>query len=425
MKRLSNLLILLLCAIFAQAQTKTDVMYITLLNGEVVTVAVDDIDNISFEEPETPSFPQDDDAKKLNLQTVARNAADLLIAAGVECTDTMGRIVITDAEYCEIKEFTDNLVKNCKTQKEIYEACFNWVKRGGKGNIQYDHYYADGSVVNNDPYPVFTKRRAVCQGYSNLLFVMLHSQNVPVLITNGILNGYDTYGGHAWNYVNYDGTWIVSDPTNDMDFDKIENTDSYSHLIPYSFDVVLFEKEDCQLDYYERRLNICNVTTNSRYFVTPFSAGGYQVSSFIPTTEISPTVREIYIGKNIESLGEGDTKNLTKYAPNVEYAYVDPNNKEMRSHAGVVYLAWAPVPVYIPAAMKRIELMPMEEVEKNTIYYHNGVEEIVIAAGTQKIKSWAVEYCPNLKRAYIPEGVIVESEAFKDVHSDFEIIRTK
>ena len=113
------------------------------------------------------------------------------------------------------------------------------------------------------------------------------------------------------------------------------------------------------------------------------------------------------------------------YAPNVEYAHVDPQNTEMRSYAGVIYLGWAPVPLYIPAAMKRIELMPMETMYKNTIYNHNGVEELVIAKGTKTIESWAVENCPNLKKAYVPKDAEVYENAFFNVHSDFEIIYTE
>ena len=115
---------------------------------------------------------------------------------------------------------------------------------------------------------------------------------------------------------------------------------------------------------------------------------------------------------------------LKRFAPNVEYAHVDPKNTELRSYAGVVYLAWAPVPVYIPAAMKRLELMPMEKMEKNTIYNHNGVEEIVIAEGTTLLEAWAVENCPNLKVAYVPASTEVDSNAFYGVHKDFKIIRT-
>ena len=75
--------------------------------------------------------------------------------------------------------------------------------------------------------------------------------------------------------------------------------------------------------------------------------------------------------------------------------------------------------------MKRIELLPTKTIGKNTIYDHNGVEEIVIAEGTTSMEAWAVEKCPNLKVAYIPESTQVHENAFYNVHPDFKIIRTK
>lgn len=423
MKRLSNILILSVFALFANAQTKTDVMYIKLTNGDVVTYAVDEIDNISFEalateEEEVPAFPKGDGTGRLDPYNTQSTASSLLLAAGIECTDTMGRINITNVEYQEIKVFTDALVKDCKTQKEIYEICFKYVCQ----NTQYGHNYSDGSYVNNDPYPVFKKKVAVCQGYSNLLFVMLHSQDVPALVTNGYLNGYGVFGGHAWNYVNCDGVWYVSDPTNGGNF-EMTNTSSYAHLIPQSFDVVLFKKDGCLFDFNEAHLNICAVTTKSKYFVTPYSVGGYQVTSFNPTSDISSTVRELYIGKNIESFGI-ESRGLEKYAPKVEYVHVDPEHSTLRSNKGIVYSLYDDYPMYIPAGMKKIELLPVETIGKNMVYNHNGVEELVIAKGTKCIEEWAVENCPNLKKAYIPRDAEVYENAFFNVHPDFEIIYT-
>ena len=63
--------------------------------------------------------------------------------------------------------------------------------------------------------------------------------------------------------------------------------------------------------------------------------------------------------------------------------------------------------------------------EKNTFYNHDSIEEIVIAEGTTYIENWAVENCPNLKVAYVPESTEIESDAFYNVHADFKIIRTK
>ena len=426
MKRITNILILSFLAMFVNAQEKNDIMRIAFKNGDVVTFDVTEIDNITFElanteeeegEETPPSFPEGDSSPKLDTSNPQKTASNLLLSAGIACTDTMGRVVITDAQYQEIKTFTDNLVNGSTNQKYIYDKCFAWIT----SNIKYGTEYDDGSYVNNDPYPVFTKKKAVCQGYANLLFVMLHTQNVPALVTNGYLNGYGVFGGHAWNYVNCDGKWYVSDPTNGGKFD-MSSTSSYSHMIPTSFDVILFEKDGCQFEYNESHLNICSVATKSKYFVTPYSVGGYQVTSFNPTSDLPANVRELYIGKNIETFGN-ERIGLNYHGANVEYIHVDPQHPRWRSNKGIVYDHYSDYPLYIPLAMKVVELLPMETIGKNTVYNHNSVEVAVIAKGTKKIEAWAFENCPNLMVAYIPEGVEIAKDAFTGVHPNFIVLR--
>ena len=424
MKKLITMSILSLFAVTLSAQEKTDTMYISFSQGTVVKYAVSEIESIWFvpqTTPETPApgpeFPVADNSQVLNVANPAASVRTLLNKAGIECTDTLGRAVITYAEYAEIKAFADELVKGLTSQYDIYMKCYNWVRT----NVSYAH----GSYVDNNPYPVFVQRVAVCQGYANLLFIMLHSQGVPSMVVNGML---EPLGGHAWNYVNCDGMWYVSDPTNSRSF-KISDMAGYAEgsnkWLPWSMDVVLFKEKECWFDFLDRRLNVCKVTSEASAFVVPYSVQGIRVTSFNPTSELPSTVRELYIGSNIDYFGENNSEGLKRFAPNVEYAYVDPSNTQFRSYCGAVYLAWAPVPVYIPAAMKRLELMPMEKMEKNTIYNQVGLEEIVIAEGTKLLEAWAVENCPNLKVAYIPESTEVDSNAFYGVHKDFKIVRTK
>ena len=178
------------------AQEKADTMYISLSRGRVVKYAVDEIQSFGFEPVATPEFPAADNSQMLSIANPAMSVSTLLSKAGIECTDTLGRAVITDAEYAEIKAFADNLVKGLTSQYDIYVKCYDWVRN----NVSY----ANGAYVDNNPYPVFIERSAVCQGYANLLFIMLHSQGVPSMVVNGML---EPLGGHAWNYVNCDG-WL-------------------------------------------------------------------------------------------------------------------------------------------------------------------------------------------------------------------------
>ena len=357
-------------------------------------------------------FAEDDGKKVLSgaPYVQARNLINKLQADYIaEMTDTLGRANITPEQYAEIQEFTEKLVAGLTTQKDKYTRCFNWIVQ----NVKYEY-------TDNDPYAVFKNLTGVCQGYANLLFIMLHSIDIPAFVCNGILN---PIGGHAWNYVYCDGKWYVSDPTNNGSW-ILAATSSYSHLLPSSFDVVLAKNNGVWFNYTEYNLNICSVESDDAVFIVPFSALGYQVTSFSPTVPLNPNIKQINIGKNIKSLGEGYI-GLSYNAPNVEYVEVDPENTTFASYLGVVYRKNGSEfqLTYIPAAMKCVELMPMETMYKNTIYNHNGVETLIIAPGTKKIEPWGVEKCPKLKIAYVPEDTEIANNAFAGVHPDFQIIR--
>ena len=134
MKRISNILMLALLALFANAQENKDIMYITLSNGSTVTYNVAEIESITFdveiveeEEEVPPTFPTGDGSSRLDPYSNRETASSLLLSAGIACTNTMGRIVITDDQYQEIKSFTDNLVKGCTNQKSVHDKCFSWI----------------------------------------------------------------------------------------------------------------------------------------------------------------------------------------------------------------------------------------------------------------------------------------------------------
>lgn len=394
-------------------------LFLFLLAFTTIFVACDE--DTQFVDPSSPTvdegstrsmFPEDDGSKVLSGQPHI-NARDLLKKVPVDyiktMTDTLGRANITIEQYDEILAFTLELTEGLETDKEKYEKCFNWVTN----NITYGH-------ADNDPYPVFVNRVGVCQGYANLLFIMLHSIGVPSFVCNGILN---PLGGHAWNYVYCDGIWYVSDPTNNGSFMLITPS-FYSHLLPSSFDVVLYKENGVCYNLSEYQLNIGGIEYGDDVYTVPFSVNGFRVTSFSPTMPLPSNIKELYIGKNITSLGENYV-GLLYNAPSVEYVEVDPANNAFASYLGAVYRKTGDdyQLFYIPAAMTCLELMPMSVIYKNTVYKHEGVESVIIAPGTKTIEDWAFEQCPNLKIAYIPEGVEIAENAFADVHPDFQIVR--
>ena len=360
-------------------------------------------------------FAKDDGSKCLQ-GTPAQHVQQLLAKTGVKVADGIGKINITDAEKAEIKQFTDELVKGCKTEEETYHRIFKYLYN----NIEYKHEYEGGDIISNDPYPVFTKKAAICQGFSNLQHIMLESQHIPTLNVNGMYVG---VGGHAWNYVYHSGKWWVSDATNNGSF-SMDNVESYKHLEPASIEATIFETDDYGFTYYDYALNIDQIKRKEQQLVVPFSVAGIQVTSLNPTQPVPAAIKTICIGKNIRTLGEY-YRGLTENAPTIEAAFVDSQNSRLTSFSGAVYQRNGDEYqlYYIPASLKKLQLKPVKIVDKNVVFNHTSIQEVTISKGTEEISDYAFEKCPQLRVAYVPKGVKIADRAFWEVHPDFQLIR--
>ena len=135
MKRFASILMLSLSVAMVSAQEVADSIYIRLTNGNVVRFLITEISSMGFEPlsvpevpetPEVPECPEADNSIEFDKLTPAASVKMLLEKAGIACTDTLGRINITDEQYDEIKVFTDNLVSGMNTQYQIYEKCYNY-----------------------------------------------------------------------------------------------------------------------------------------------------------------------------------------------------------------------------------------------------------------------------------------------------------
>ena len=359
-----------------------------------------------------PTFSKPDKSKKLN-GTPAENLKAIFESTGPGIIKSLGRMNITDEQYQEIAEFTANLVKGKTSQTEQYREIFRWIV----SNVKYEN-------SDPDPYAVFKNKKCVCQGYANLLTVMCHTQGIPTVVINGYLSTPNLWGGHAWAYTCTDGVWEVSDPTNTGSY-PMSNTGSYTHLLPSEADVDLFIDDCATYRYYDYHINVHEVTTTSNPLIVPYSAGGFVVSSFNPAVDLPEEITEIYMGENIATFGESYNMSLLNYGQHLQAIYIDKNNPVLMDHKGVVYRKNGDEAqlYYIPGGMTFIELMPMEKVEKNTIYNHYGVKEIYFPEGTKKIESYAIENCPKLERVYIPNDADISSNALYNCPKDVEIIR--
>ena len=362
-----------------------------------------------------PSFAEPDDSKQLN-GTPAENLKAIFTATGPKIITSMGRMMnITDAQFQEIAQFTTNLVKEKTSQTEKYQTIFDWVY----GNLTYNHTNVNHS---NDPYEVFKNKICVCQGYSNLLVVMCYSQGIPAVVVNGL--GYGA--GHAWAYVCSDGTWKVSDPTNNGSWD-MDNTGAYTHLTPRDADVDLFADDKAVYRYNDYELNVDRVTTKENPLVIPYSAGGFVIGSFNPTVALPEEITEVYIGENIKTFGETYDMRLkiSNYGKNLHAIHVDEKNPKMLSHEGIVYRKNGDESqlYYIPGGAEYLEFLPMEKVDKETVKDHQNVKTIYFPEGCKSFSPSAIEKCPKLERVYIPEDAEFPSNAIYNCPTDVEVIR--
>lgn len=360
------------------------------------------------------------DTEAVDLSTMSstnKRLRDLLNKAGSGIIQSMGALMnITDEQYKEIADFTTELTKNDATQTAKYKTIFNWIVK----NIKYEYN-------DNDPYPVFKNRKAICQGYSNLLTVMCYSQGIPTMVVNGFLiDQYYGEMGHAWAYTCPDSVWTVSDPTNNGTF-TMKSYGKYGHLSPMTADVNIFKDEVAVYNYADFLLNIKEIHSNSNPLTVPYSTNGFVVNSFNPTVELPEEITEIYIGQNIITLGNSDENNvgLVNKGQCLQAAYVDENNKTLMDHKGIVYKrnGGSPLLYYIPGAMTFVELLPMEVVEKGLICNHMNVEEIYFPEGTKRIESFAIEKCPKLKRIYIPVDAEIAKDALYQISQPVDIVR--
>lgn len=395
--------------------------YAIILLSALIFACTDDSDKLMPDSNDTTisqitksvEYPADDGS--IDLQTTypwktREMVRDILKAMVPDKAKTLFHIEITDEEYAEIATFTDNLVKDCKDESETYKKIFAYVHDSTE-------YVTDGYVDNN-PYQVFKEHRAICQGYSNLMSVMLHSQEIPCLVVNGLLQGL----GHAWNYVYYNNKWWVSDPTNDGSY-LMDLPASYTHLMPTIIMATIFEDENFCYNFYESHLNVKKIKSNADQVIIPYSVAGFTITALNPYFESwhdePSNVKELYIGKNIMTLGE-DIIGLRTYAPRLSSINIDPENTNIESYSNVVYRYDSPY--FIPKGVTTIELKPMESVGKEILKELENLETVIFPEGTKYIGPWAIEKCPNVKTIYVPAGIEIAENAFVGVHEDVKII---
>lgn len=362
-----------------------------------------------------PEFPEADKSTDLKNSDKNVNLSKLIKALDINRALNLKEFELTDDQLAAIKAKAEEICEGKTTDKARIAALNDWVH----ANVKYDY-------TPNDPWSVFTHKTGVCQGYANLLKVMLVSVGIPAVNVNGWL---DWQYAHAWTYacaqLSTGNVWYVCDPTNKTGCIAMTSTSSYSHLQPDMADVVFFSDENFDYNYYEGYLNVCKVKRGMTNLVVPYSVNNFRVAMFNPFDYIPTSIRNIYLGSNIKSLGQ-NIVGLTAYPSFDEMCFVDPANTMLGSDHGIIYWKDAQGKLtslyYIPAMMTTITMLPMETVEKNTILSQQGVETIVFPEGTKYLEDYAIEDCPKLRTVYVPEDCTLAPQAIYRCPDNVEVV---
>ena len=106
---------------------------------------------------------------------------------------------MNDAQAQEIKTFVDDQI--VKERRKIIKKQ-DLFMIGLRKNVRYAG--SNDTDIGLAPYDVFTKKVAVCGGYSNLYKAMLNAAGIPAIYVIGWAGGQ----GHAWNLVYADGKLV-------------------------------------------------------------------------------------------------------------------------------------------------------------------------------------------------------------------------
>ena len=356
-----------------------------------------------------------------NDPVIADHASKLMCEADTNMAASLNSVQITDEHLAELKSFVEKSILSAETtQYAKMMSILKWIR----ANIKYDY-------DDQDAYSVFKNRVAVCQGYSNLMVAMLHTQGIKATVATGFLAN---TGGHAWVYALADGVWYVADPTNRNNvFKMVANLSQYKNTLqPWNIDMPLAQDERFVYDFRDKHFNIRQVLTDDEQVSVPFGALGYRITAFDPIGGINEHVRELYLSLNIVSIGEY-VQGLKTHGANLQEIYVlNEENRSINEFDGCVYSIKYNTAtkkttylklLYVPGGKREIKFAPLAKITSKLIEDLPNVEVIRFDEATLTFEDYAITGCPNLKEIHINMNAKVSNKAFNDLPSGCEIIR--
>ena len=306
----------------------------------------------------------------------------------------------------EIVELTDSLTAGKTTDTQKMKAIFEWVYQninyGHEDNTLWGKRFSDLTQEQRkrlweagDPYSVYTKRLGICEGYSNLCWLMGTIAGIPV----AKLTCY-TSMGHARNAALLDGRWVFFDATeawNTVDPDHSWDLDPYARASSYS--AICFYDGVYQM--YVARGYEKNIIVSAAF------RSGFQCPAnvTIPSyaTEVSRSAFKGCTDLKSVTIPNGVTTidgNAFEGCTNLEN--VDIPNSVTTIAGGVFYGCTSLKSITIPGSVSEISSILFKDC--------TSLESVTISDGVTKIWQEAFAGCTSLKSITIP-GSVTEMEA--------------
>lgn len=127
--------------------------------------------------------------------------------------------LLSDSEEKALKALTASLVSSADDEKIKIKKIHDWIA----ANVKYDakNYFA-GTLpsISYTAIGAYRNKIAVCEGYAELMRLMLRYLNIKIDVVSGLAYSQDKYNDHAWNKVAINGEDLYIDATWDAGYVK-------------------------------------------------------------------------------------------------------------------------------------------------------------------------------------------------------------
>lgn len=160
------------------------------------------------------------------LERIYRDVPEMYIMHPIPRSDGgVGILTVNTPEsyYKELKEINticDGIIENITPEMSTYDK----LKVIHDGFIAWGDYGGMSSAYAGNIKGAFLEKKAVCEGFSRAFLLLCQKVGIPCLYVSGSLctsSETDTWGNHAWNFVQVDGEWYLADITTDGGFPGI------------------------------------------------------------------------------------------------------------------------------------------------------------------------------------------------------------